>query len=272
MFEIKTTGNQSMADAIKQAEAGGYFVDTKVVDGKEVSYAMSLDEALLNMGIKAVTAQDATLAALMGEMEKNTKNLTDINDCLQSVNDMMSALAHDPPLVYMSASDMQAVKGAIAEMNAWIQNNPAKATANGLTQITLPDPLTKNALGGVYDKMDATTKAAGQAYDGTTCQAAVLIVNRALRNVFPPDIQRKLNSLAKVLDLGGLDISKPMSRKQLEEVMQKNLTTAQSSQGAINEDASLKLNKAANDRAAIFTQLQTVMQTIQQARQGLARW
>lgn len=62
-----------------------------------------------------------------------------------------------------------------------------------------------------------------------------------------------------------------MTAEQLE-TLRSNLTTAQSSQSATNEEASMRLNEAANARSAIFTQLHTLLQTLMQATQSLARW
>lgn len=62
-----------------------------------------------------------------------------------------------------------------------------------------------------------------------------------------------------------------MSAEQLE-TLRSNLTTAQSSQSATNEEASMRLNEAANARSAIFTQLHTLLQTLMQATQAVARW
>ncbi len=56
------------------------------------------------------------------------------------------------------------------------------------------------------------------------------------------------------------------------ETLRGQLTTAQSSQSATNEEASMKLNEAANSRSAIFTQLNTLLQTLMQVNQTLARW
>lgn len=65
--------------------------------------------------------------------------------------------------------------------------------------------------------------------------------------------------------LGDLDAAKL-------ETLRGNLTTAQSSQSATNEEASMKLNEAANARSAIFTQLHTLLQTMMSLNQNLARW
>jgi hypothetical protein len=56
------------------------------------------------------------------------------------------------------------------------------------------------------------------------------------------------------------------------EALQKNLSAAQSNQGTVNETISLNLNEASSKRQSVFTQLQTLLQTIEQAKQGLARW
>jgi hypothetical protein len=76
--------------------------------------------------------------------------------------------------------------------------------------------------------------------------------------------------IAKFPDLGAKYTSST-GIAQLETV-QKNVSAEQSSQGAINEELTLKLNQAASQRSTIFTQLQTLLQTIMQARAALARW
>lgn len=56
------------------------------------------------------------------------------------------------------------------------------------------------------------------------------------------------------------------------ETLLSRLTTLQSSQGAANEDLSLRLNQAASERSAIFSQLQTLLQTLMQTQRQLSNW
>ncbi len=53
--------------------------------------------------------------------------------------------------------------------------------------------------------------------------------------------------------------------------VQTALSSAQSSQGALNEEMSLTVNKVASERSAIFTQLQSLLQTLTQLLQTLSR-
>lgn len=89
------------------------------------------------------------------------------------------------------------------------------------------------------------------------------------------ELTQKLESLAAA-GVTGLAASFPNATAsdiitQLES-LQSSLSTAQSSQGALNEDLSLRMNQAASSRAAMLTQLQTLLQTIMQSRQQLARF
>ncbi len=273
MFEIKPTGSQTFDQAVEQAKAQGFYVATSTVDGKTVSYALTLDEYMLTTGIKSVEAQDKILAALMGQMEGQTKNLTDINDCLQAINGMLTAAANEPKLAYMSAEETQQVKDAINTLNTWLKAHPG-ATYNGkvLTAITFPNPLTASGLYSAWVQMQDTTLAAGLTSNAAVWNACG-VAHRAGSGAPTQEIQDKLNALVAsgILNLGGIDITKGLTTAQLETI-QKNLSTAQSSQGALNEDISLKLNEAASKRSAIFTQLQTLLQTLMQTRNALSRW
>lgn len=73
------------------------------------------------------------------------------------------------------------------------------------------------------------------------------------------------------LSLGTVDISKKLTLENIDELL-KNLSTVQSSQGAVNEDLSLRLNQAASERSAIFSQLQTLLQTLMQTIRQLSNW
>jgi hypothetical protein len=94
---------------------------------------------------------------------------------------------------------------------------------------------------------------------------------------------KTIKTLKKLIDEGKLTVSDELKAKitatppgaltyQELDTLQMNLSSAQSSQGALNEDLSLKLNEAANVRSAIFTQLQAMLQTIMQTRAQLARF
>ena len=88
------------------------------------------------------------------------------------------------------------------------------------------------------------------------------------------DAQKKLqdlinNKLVSVAD--GFKVTDGLTLEGIE-TLQSNLSTAQSSQSALNEDLSLKLNQAASSRAAVFTQLQTLLQTFMQTMMQLSRF
>ncbi len=81
---------------------------------------------------------------------------------------------------------------------------------------------------------------------------------------------QKLKTDGKITYDDTWDLSKLDAEKL--ETLRGQLTTAQSSQSATNEEASMRLNEAANARSAIFTQLNTLLQTLMQTNQNLARW
>ena len=267
------TLSKEQANSLLTTVTGLYA--SKAGTGETKYYAQTLDQMMLDKGIQAVTAQDAVLADLMSQMETQTKNLTTVNDCLQAVNGMMAALANDPPLAYMSSSELEQLKTAIADLNAWLKANPGKSYEGRAlpAAITLPDPLTQEALKPIWQQMQDTAQAAGK-FSGTTYTACG-IAYRASRGIPTEGMKAQLDSLTSqtppVLELGTIDLTKALDREMLT-TMQKNLSTAQSSQGALNEDISLKLNEAASKRSAIFTQLQTLLQMIMQTQQTLARW
>ena len=285
MFEIKTTGTQTLEQAIDQMKANGYYVATTVetVDGKEIpvsAYALTLDEYMLSIGIKSVEAQDKVLADLMSQMGKQTANLTDINDCLQMLNNMKAGFESSPTdgsqrTASLSQEQKQYVEYAISTVNDWISENPSA----GLTALgTLPDPAVVADMVPLFATMQALlgSNKLPAVFDGMLAHASMILHDNSIQQEFcqvTGDLWAKLESLSKegLLQLGGITKGTNLTLEQLE-TLQKNLSTAQSSQGALNEDISLRLNEAASKRSAIFTQLQTLLQTIMQTRSALARW
>jgi hypothetical protein len=69
-----------------------------------------------------------------------------------------------------------------------------------------------------------------------------------------------------------LNISDDKSKLGQIEALQKSISEEQASVGAVNEQQNLKINEAVGKRSAVFTQLQTVLNAIIQARANLARW
>jgi hypothetical protein len=107
------------------------------------------------------------------------------------------------------------------------------------------------------------------------------------------EIQQLLNTLLAALRAGeDIESSRPKELERLRELSnkyyefdiyapytiarmetwQKNISSQQSSLGAVNEELTLTLNQKASERSAIFTQLQTLLQTMMQLRASLARW
>lgn len=226
---------------------------------------------VLEKGIGAVKAQDAALAQLYGQMEDQTRTLNDINDVMQQLNSLKSNLqdgvtGNNLPVMMLPA-EQEKIQALVDLYNSKMPEDK---------QITLSLPITANQLGTHYNTI-------AKAFEGKTLTAEEKVVydagvfctgnciNAAQTSQLSPAAQEALAELGKKgLQLGGTKASDKLDVSKIE-TLQANLTTMQSSQGALNEDMSLKLNQAASQRAAIFTQLQTLLQTLMQTLQQLSR-
>ncbi|MDL2290697.1 hypothetical protein LJC09_01150 [Desulfovibrio sp. OttesenSCG-928-F20] len=316
-----------MAETITPLQTGLYKYDFINEAGKPETKLITLSEAMLNVGIWAVAAQDGVLAGLTKQMTDQTEALEDINEIMgildiykrawQDWGSGKSSGDLDGRTVPMLSDQRQDIEAAIALYNKTAAEDKQLTLKNPITyaefrtlrtalrtrntseivslkalvveynktqpegsKIAISDPLTNaealkmiTALEG--KEVSSTLKAQMQ-----TCKTMIGgadavndIPDGDNINILSKEVQKVIKSLVANygLNLGTVDITAITSLEKLEELM-KNLSTVQSSQGAVNEDLSLRLNQAASERSAIFSQLQTLLQTLMQTIRQLSNW
>ncbi|MDR2161745.1 MAG: hypothetical protein LBO77_06375 [Desulfovibrio sp.] len=134
-------------------------------------------------------------------------------------------------------------------------------------------------LAGLYTQMAKQTQKLQDFNEMQQDLNTLLAKERASETILATDTQRLAELATKYPELGikttpanGVFFIYGTVNIANLETWQKNVSAQQSSLGAVNEELTLTLNQKASERSAVFTQLQTLLQTMMQLRASLARW